>query len=107
MRRSKLIKTIVLVAVILYILWKLWSGMISNLFSSTGNDLVPQRPWIERLPKDERDRIGAFVVGRFEGQDLGLISHSSVFSRHMELMTWKMDGEQLLLEIMQDGKKLK
>src|SRR5262245_17398936 len=99
MRRKKMLKVVVLLLVVLYVLWKFFSG---SLFSGTGGDtaLLSGRPWFERMPGDMRDRVHSLMMIKVPGQQVGAVSHSSVFSRHFEIVKWKLDDQRLNLEVL-------
>ena len=61
--------------------------------------------WIERLPTDNRDMIGHFVLVDHRQGRIGGIGKSSQWRHFIELFQWGLEGEKLNIYLPQDKVK--
>jgi len=68
--------------------------------------LLLDRPWIDHLPKDDKDPVNAMLFVDRSGERVGVVSRASVWRRHMEFFRWERKGADLALEFPQAGRTL-
>lgn len=61
--------------------------------------------WIERLPADQRDMIGHFVLVDHKQGRIGAIGKSSQWRHFFELFQWGLEGDRLSVFLPQDKVK--
>lgn len=62
--------------------------------------------WIERLPGDERDMIHHLVLVEDGGDRVGAFGKSSTWRHFIEIFLWKASGQNLVLDLPQDRKRV-
>lgn len=62
--------------------------------------------WIERLPKDQRDMIGHFVLVKHSQGRIGVIGRSSQWRHFLEGFKWGLEGERLQVYLPQEDAKV-
>ena len=71
-----------------------------------GGDLLLERPWIDRLPRDEKDAVNHLLFLEAGGERIGVVARASVWRRHLELFRWSKKGDDLALKFPQTGRAL-
>jgi hypothetical protein len=97
------VKKIVLVAVVIYLVWKFLSGLIGGPETAGADHLINQL-WIERLPKDQRDHVHHVLLAEIRKQHFGHVGYSSAFHIDSNAVQWRIERDTLTLHYMQADK---
>ena len=79
---------------------------IAETIARPDGKLLLDRPWIDHLPKDDKDPVNAMLFVDRDGERVGVVSRASVWRRHMEFFRWERKGADLALEFPQAGRTL-
>jgi hypothetical protein len=93
-------KMLALVAVVLYLVLKAWCGESASSFDA---DLLINRPWIDRMPSDEKDAVNAMALS---DQDYGAVAFASAFHWNVDIVRWNAKRDTLSLHYLQSEKKV-
>src|SRR5690348_13432900 len=99
------LKTIVLVAVVIYIIWKFLSGLIGGFAGGDSADEpkhLTGRVWLERLPKSDRDMVHGMLMVKIRKHRLGALIYGSAYRRTFDMMEWSVEGKDLTVLLKQD-----
>lgn len=69
--------------------------------------LAINRPWLERVPRGERDVVAHFLLLDHPRARIGLLGRSSRWRHDFELFRWALEAERLQLHFPQSGNKEK
>src|SRR5689334_5497402 len=105
MNRGRL-KKIILVAVVIYIIWKFLSGLIGGA-DLRGGKYLTNRPWIENVPKNERAMTHAFFLLDKGKRHFGSVAYGSMYRVTLDTVEWKTEGDELTLNFLQEQTRAK
>jgi hypothetical protein len=98
MRRKKL-KLIALVILLVLFAWKTCTPPAE--VASTEH--LIGRPWLERLPENPREQIDHLMF--VERGHTGVFGKSSLYRMQFDFIRWKLEGDRLNVELLQDEKR--
>jgi hypothetical protein len=98
-------KVRLILALILFLLFLFLRGLFepSKKPDRAPRDIVGH-PWLERMPKDQRDQVRQLVLVDKKGH-FGASSNSSAYHWNVDILRWWLDGDRLTLVTMQDQEK--
>lgn len=99
------LKQILLAALVIYFIWKFLTGLIGGPTGGEAPADLVNRPWIERVPRDERDMVRAFLFSSVRDHHVGFAHHGSWFRRTIDQVEWRVDRDRLTIVNKQDGSK--
>jgi hypothetical protein len=100
MNRRRLRK-ILLVAVLIYVLWKLLTGLLGGAKGTSQEDLV-NRIWMERMPKNEREEVHALFLLERDGQRAGFAAYGSRWRQRIDEALWSLENDRLTMVFPQE-----
>ncbi|MEW5851593.1 MAG: hypothetical protein AB2A00_22575 [Myxococcota bacterium] len=73
---------------------------------TTGGEdaLLVNRLWVERLPRDDKDMVLRLILVEEEGEQGGAVLVSSAWRIFVELFFFTLQGDQMRVELPQEGK---
>lgn len=86
-------------------LWTAGSALFGD-DSAQGTAQLTNRPWIERVPANERDMIGHLILLDHPQGRFGVTGRSSNWRHLLEVYRWRLDGDRLGLFFPQDHVKV-
>lgn len=92
-------RRIILIAVVVYLLWKLFTGLLPRSNDTDGGlARVVNRPWLERIPKDPRDKVhGLGLMQQPRQRRVGLATYGSMYRTVLDMVGWQAEGKKLTL----------
>jgi hypothetical protein len=109
MKRKKL-RRLLLLAAIIYILWKIVSGCyayFAGAGESSGTDKLLNRVWISNLPDDPRKPAYVLLFVDKAKQRLGASVTGTAYKHLTEMLSYTLEGDQLTVVHLQDNKTVK
>lgn len=80
---------------------------MSENIQRPGLELMVNRVWIDRLPRNERDMINQLLFIQQDSDRIGAVVRASVWRRFIELNRWKPNKNGVELHFPQSDRKLK
>lgn len=93
-------RLLALALVLLYLLFKAWCGGGEEKVA-LNDDILVNRPWIERMPSDAKDPVHGMM---FTDQEFGVVAFASAFHWNVDVVEWKMKGDEIALHFLQEDK---
>ncbi len=81
-------------------------GLWFALTPPTKEDLLVNRAWAERMPRDRKDMVTWFVPLDMNGKKFGIAEQMSHFAFAGERFVYTRDGGRLTLSFQQTGRKM-
>src|SRR5688572_20262667 len=94
------LKKILLVAVVIYLVWKFLSGLIGGPAETAAAEHLVNQLWIERLPKDQRDHVHHVLLAEIRKQHFGHVGFSSAFHIDSNAVQWRIERGTLTLHFL-------
>jgi hypothetical protein len=80
-----------------------WSALVPS--ASTSKDLLVNRGWVERMPKNTKDLVTWFVPLELHGKKFGIAERASHYAFAGERFTYTRSGDKLSLVFQQTDRK--
>jgi hypothetical protein len=87
--------------------WGVWrvGGWLFGGEAARTDRLVNQM-WIERLPRDQRDRVYQLALIQRQNRRIGIVARASAWQAHIDGFVWEQRGGELHARFPQTGQRL-
>jgi hypothetical protein len=86
-------------------LWRLGSWLF-GAGELAGTDQLVNQFWIERVPRNDRDRVLQLALIRQDDKRVGFVARASRWQLHVDGFVWGQEGDRLRARFPQTGQRL-
>jgi hypothetical protein len=93
---------------VLAALWGVWrvGGWMFGDGDAARSDRLVNQLWIERLPRDRRDRVFHLALVQQENRRVGAVARASAWQAHIDAFVWQLRGNEISVRFPQTGQRL-
>jgi hypothetical protein len=102
---KKRLRKIAMILVVIYILWKLISGLLpGGEPNAAGTEYLTNRVWVEKMPADAREQVRSLILID-RAKKMGATAYGSAYRFTLDVLGWRLDKDRLEMMFLQDEKK--